>query len=118
MLAVQVQQFDRRYRFAESQAHLKARLDAWESEVQEIVKHHHDQTPLDEHRVSCAIVRLADDLANQRGIGYWPGEAPIPGLLHADLGLLELDGNAWESACKLIEEAVDRVLENFARVCG
>ena len=86
--------------------------------VQEIIKHHHDQESLRQHRVPCAIVRLADDLANQRGIGYRPGEAPIPRLLAQDWELLELDSGSWRSAYKPIEQAVDDALANFSSICG
>ena len=64
------------------------------------------------------VVRLADDLANHRGIGYEPGEGPLLRPLDMDLQILKLDSSAWRSVFEPIEQAVDKVLENFTGVCG
>jgi putative nucleotidyltransferase with HDIG domain len=63
-------------------------------EVQEVIKRHHDtgSTATDK---SVAIVRLADAVAHERGVGYLPGRAPEVLVLDGDLQALGITADAW-----------------------
>ncbi len=86
--------------------------------VQEVLVHHHDQDCPKELEVPCAILRLADALAHERGIGYRPGQAPEPDFLSGDLQILNLEPSSWESARSSAEAAMDLALESFQKILG
>jgi len=79
-------------------------------EVQQVIKAHHggDAEPADPRTVS--IVRLADAVAHDIGIGYLPDRAPDNGAEPEDLETVGLDEAAWaavrDELAAAMEEAV------------
>lgn len=68
-------------------------------EIQEIIKAHHDVVA-ESQVVSIAIVRLADAIAHERGIGFAPGRAPKSIVLPGDLATVGLSPQAWDQLRK------------------
>ncbi|MCA8976844.1 MAG: HDOD domain-containing protein [Planctomycetes bacterium] len=72
-------------------------------EIQEVIKAHHDSPTGAEapnpgaSPKSLAIVRLADAIAHERGIGYLPDRSPKSHVCQADLATLSLSEAAWTS---------------------
>jgi putative nucleotidyltransferase with HDIG domain len=79
------------------------------AEIQEVVKAHHEGSHA-AHARQIAVVRLADDLAHERGFGYLPGKAPAATFATGDLETLGLGEAAWQGVrgelVAAMEEAV------------
>ncbi len=86
--------------------------------VQEVLVHHHDQDCPKELEVPCAILRLADALAHERGIGYRPEQAPDSDFRSEDLQILKLEPSSWERARSSAEAAMDLALQSFQKLLG
>ena len=82
-------------------------------EVQEVVKTHHD-IGTGQPGKAVAIVRLAEAVAHERGIGYLPGRAPAPVVLPADLAVLALTPESWSSVRDELAATMDGALEALA----
>jgi len=76
-------------------------------EVAAVIKAHHDDTA-DQPNRSIAVVRLADAVAHERGIGYLPGRSPAANVLAADLAALSLSPEAWS----VLRAEVSTTMEN------
>ncbi len=86
------------------------------AEVQEVIKAHHDTEPGESARYS-AVVRIADALAHERGIGYLPGRAPREPVLPSDLSALGLtDPAAWGNVQNELYAAMDHATAALARL--
>lgn len=79
-------------------------------EIQQVIKAHHDgdHDPADPRSVS--IVRLADAVAHEIGVGYMPGRAPANDVDPAHLEAVGLDEASWvavrDELAAVMEEAV------------
>lgn len=84
-------------------------------EVQEVIKAHHD-AQADKPSQAVAIVRLADAVAHERGIGYLPGRAPVSPVLAVDLEVLALTPESWSSLRDELSVTMDGALAALASV--
>jgi len=84
-------------------------------EVQEVIKAHHDDKADTPNR-SFAVVRLADAVAHERGIGYLPGRSPAATVLTADLEALSLTPESWSSLRDQVSATMDEALVALANV--
>jgi len=79
------------------------------ADIQDAIKSHHEVTPTAVTR-GAAVVRLADAVAHEKGIGYLPGRSPAVPVLPQDLQVLGLDDASWsvmrDSLMVTIDEAV------------
>jgi putative nucleotidyltransferase with HDIG domain len=82
-------------------------------EVQRVIGTHHDTKP-GVAVAAVAIVRLADAVAHERGIGYLPGCAPAPVVLPQDLEVLGLTPASWSSLRDELAVTMDEVLAGLA----
>ncbi|MFN3240752.1 MAG: HDOD domain-containing protein [Planctomycetota bacterium] len=79
-------------------------------EIQQVIKAHHggDADPADPRTV--AIVRLADAVAHEIGVGYLPDRVPANDVDAADLAAVGLDEGSWvalrDELAAAMEEAV------------
>lgn len=92
------------------------------SEVQEVLKAHHDGATDGAEGSdgaagppTSACVRVADAVAHERGYGYAPGRAPAVPVLHADLELLGLTAPAqWDAVRNELVAAMEIALVGLA----
>ncbi len=79
------------------------------AEIQEAIKGHHDAAPTATTR-GAAVVRLAEAVAHEKGVGYLPGRSPVQPVLPQDLQALGLDDATWsvtrDALMVTIDEAV------------
>jgi len=79
------------------------------AEIQEAIKGHHEVAPKATTR-GAAVVRLADAVAHEKGVGYLPGRSPVQSVLPQDLQALGLDDATWsvtrDALMVTIDEAV------------
>lgn len=78
-------------------------------EIQEVVTAHHGGEGVPTN-ARIAVVRIADTLANARGIGYRAGMAPAAQTLTADLQALGLGDAAWQTMQADLTTAMDEAL--------
>ncbi|MEE9128291.1 MAG: HDOD domain-containing protein [Planctomycetota bacterium] len=88
--------------------------------LQEVVEHQHGGEGPADYRTHIAILRLAEAVAHEMGIGYLPGQGPEAIYRAADLGALGNLGAGldWEQAREGMEEAVRVALVTMAEVFG
>ncbi|MCA8966387.1 MAG: HDOD domain-containing protein [Planctomycetes bacterium] len=79
-------------------------------EIQEVLKSHHDR---DESVSSpgLAVVRLADQVAHEMGVGYLPEHAPIARVLPGDLAVLGVAEAAWGTLRDEIAATMDEAVQ-------
>lgn len=79
------------------------------AEIQDAIKAHHEGAPSTATR-GAAVVRLADAVAHEKGVGYLPGRSPAVAVLPQDLQVLGLDPASWsvtrDALMVTIDEAV------------
>jgi putative nucleotidyltransferase with HDIG domain len=89
--------------------------------LQEVVAHQsggeEPEGPAD-YRTYIAILRLAEALAHELGIGYLPGQAPEANYRAADLAALGDVGEAsrWEQARQAMREAAEVALDTMGKI--
>lgn len=76
------------------------------NDIQEAIKAHHEAPGASAPR-GAAVVRLADAIAHERGIGYLPGLAPASAPLPADLAALGLDEPTWSTLRDALAVTID-----------
>ena len=88
--------------------------------LQEVVAHQHGGEGPADYRTHIAILRLAEAVAYEMGIGYLPGQGPEAIYRAAYLGALGKlgEGLDWEQAREGMEEAVRVALATMAEVFG
>lgn len=84
-------------------------------EVQEVIKAHHDENVQTSEK-SVAVVRLADAVAHERGIGYLPQKAPAAIVQSADLAALSLQPETWATLRDEIAAAMDEAVNSLANL--
>lgn len=84
-------------------------------EVQDVIKAHHDENVQTSEK-SIAVVRLADAVAHERGIGYLPQKSP-PAIIHpADLAVLTLQPDTWAALRDELAAAMDEAVASLANL--
>lgn len=84
-------------------------------EIQEVVKAHHDESGAKSDK-SIAVVRLADAVAHERGIGYLPQRAPVSVVHAMDLAALSLSPEAWATLRDELAVAMDDAVTALANL--
>ena len=84
-------------------------------EIQEVIKAHHDANVTTSEK-SIAVVRLADAVAHERGIGYLPQKAPVSAVQAADLAVLSLTPESWSALRDEIAAAMDDAVTSLANL--
>ena len=84
-------------------------------EIQEVIKAHHDANVTTREK-SIAVVRLADAVAHERGIGYLPQKAPVSAVQPADLAALALTPESWSALRDEIAAAMDDAVSSLANL--
>jgi putative nucleotidyltransferase with HDIG domain len=84
-------------------------------EVQEVIKAHHDDG-VQTSAPSLAVVRLADAVAHERGIGYLPERAPAAVVQSADLAVLGLTPESWATLRDELAAAMDEAVSSLANL--
>jgi len=85
------------------------------SEVQEVIKAHHE-TGASGSQQSIAVVRLADAVAHERGIGYLPQRAPETKILPVDLQVLGFSHDSWLALRDELAAAMDDAVASLANL--
>jgi putative nucleotidyltransferase with HDIG domain len=86
-------------------------------EIQEVVAAHHgDESAATNARI--AIVRIADAVANERGIGYRPGLAPSAQIRTHDLQAVGVDDAAWRALRDDVVVTMDEALAALGSLCA
>jgi putative nucleotidyltransferase with HDIG domain len=85
-------------------------------EIQRTIGGHHGE-PAGVRSAPCAVVRLADALAHECGIGYLPGRAPSAPVDPADLELLAL-GDDWPGLRAELVSTMADAANGLASVSG
>lgn len=76
------------------------------NDIQEAIKAHHEAAGANPAR-GAAVIRLADAVAHERGIGYLPGKAPATPPLPTDLAALGLDLASWSTLRDALVVTID-----------
>lgn len=84
-------------------------------EVQEAVKAHHDQAAPSTPK-PIAVVRLADAIAHERGIGYLPQRAPAATVAEHDLVALGMGLDQWQAIRDEVAAAMDEAVAALANL--
>lgn len=86
-------------------------------EIQEVIKAHHDHA---EHAPpqSVAVVRLADAVAHETGIGYLPQKSPASIVLPSDLAALSLQPDQWSVLRDDLAAAMDEAVTSLSGLGG
>ncbi|MCC7063938.1 MAG: HDOD domain-containing protein [Planctomycetes bacterium] len=84
-------------------------------EIQEVIKAHHDDG-VQTSQPSVAVVRLADAIAHERGIGYLPERAPKGAVQPADLAVLGLTADSWATLRDELAAAMDEAVSSLANL--
>lgn len=79
-------------------------------EIQEILKNHHDRDD-SVCSPSLAVVRLADAVAHEIGVGYLPEMAPRSSVLAADLAVVGLTENSWSAVRDDLAVTMDEAVQ-------
>lgn len=79
------------------------------NDIQEAIKAHHDATGANATRAA-AVIRLADAVAHERGIGYLPGKAPAAPPQPTDLLALGLDEPTWSTLRDALVVTIDEAV--------
>ncbi|MGE3173138.1 MAG: HDOD domain-containing protein [Planctomycetota bacterium] len=86
------------------------------TEVQEVIKAHHDRGQDGDTRFA-AVVRLADAVAHERGVGFLPGRASTTPEDVADLAALGIaDAAVWAGLRNEVVAAMDQAVATLARL--
>lgn len=85
------------------------------TEVQEVIKAHHESGANGSQK-SIAVVRLADAVAHERGIGYLPQRAPATTILPCDLQVLGLTEDSWLALRDELAAAMDDAVTSLANL--
>jgi putative nucleotidyltransferase with HDIG domain len=85
------------------------------TEVQEVIKAHHE-TNAQASQKSIAVVRLADAVAHERGIGYLPQRAQQSCILPVDLQVLGLNQDSWLALRDELAAAMDDAVASLANL--
>ncbi len=82
-------------------------------EIQEVLKNHHDR---DESVCSpgLAVVRLADQIAHEMGVGYLPQSAPVGRVLPGDLAVLGIAEPSWTT----LRDEVAAIMDDAVQALG
>ena len=86
-------------------------------EIQDVIKAHHDE-PSDSTEKLGAIVRLADAVAHERGIGYLPGRTPDVSASAADLNVLGISASAWIDVRADLAVAMDEAIASLGNIAS
>lgn len=79
------------------------------ADIQDAIKSHHEVAPTAVTR-GAAVVRLADAVAHEKGIGYLPGRSPAVAVLPQDLQVLGLDDASWSVMRDALMVTVDEAV--------
>jgi putative nucleotidyltransferase with HDIG domain len=88
------------------------------TEMQIIVKAHHDSEEAEECQRAAALTRVADAYAHELGHGYARGHAPDPVYLDVDFDLLGLNSKLWREAKERIDFHVESALSSLNDICS
>lgn len=86
-------------------------------EIQDVIKAHHDQEAGSTDKLS-AVVRLADALAHERGIGYLPGRQPDVVVRDEDLAILGIAKAAWTDVRADLAVVMDEAVTSLGNIAG
>jgi len=80
--------------------------------LQEVIAHQHGGEGPADYRTYIAILRLAEALTHELGVGYLPGQSPDANYRKLDLSALGSvgEGAPWEAARKNMEIAAEIAL--------
>lgn len=83
--------------------------------IQEVIAHQHGGEGPADYRTYIAILRLAEALTHEMGIGYLPGQVPDANYRKADLAALGAvgEGTRWEKARKAMEVSAEIALSTM-----
>ncbi len=84
--------------------------------VQEPIKQHHGGSGPADYREQAAILRLANALAHELGMGKLPGQSQEANYRSEDLQALNLQGDAWDSTRNEMIAAVDEAMTSMAKI--
>jgi len=84
-------------------------------DIQEVIKSHHEQ-PEGPVSSSVAVVRLADAVAHELGVGYAPGRAPAAEVRPADLAALALTNETWSAVRDVVAARMDEATATLANL--
>jgi HD-like signal output (HDOD) protein len=87
------------------------------TDIQEVIKAHHDEGAGPSSR-AVAVVRLADAVAHEMGVGYLPGRAPAASILPADLTALSLGNEGWSTLRDVVAARMDEAIAALAGLGG
>ena len=85
------------------------------AEIRDVIKGHHDR-PTAPGDKGLAVVRLADAVAHERGIGYLPGKAPACEVLPVDLAALALSPESWSATRDALSATMDEAITGLANL--
>jgi putative nucleotidyltransferase with HDIG domain len=83
------------------------------AEVQEVIKQHHETCSAEDDK-RAAVVRLADAVAHELGIGYLDAAKPVANVLAADIGALGLTDQSWLT----VRDELAATMADAARTLG
>jgi putative nucleotidyltransferase with HDIG domain len=86
-------------------------------EIQEVIKSHHEHLSGPVSR-SVAVVRLADALAHEGGVGYLAGRAPVGQVLPQDLAALSLTNETWSAVRDIVAARMDEAVAALSNLGG
>lgn len=86
-------------------------------EIQEVIKGHHEHLSGPVSR-PVAVVRLADAVAHESGVGYLPGRAPGADVLPEDLAALSLTKETWSAVRDAVAVRMDEAVAALANLGG
>jgi len=86
--------------------------------LQEVIAHQHGGEGPADYRTHTAILRLAEAITHELGVGYLPGQVPEANYRKRDLAALGPvgEGSRWEEARKAMETAVDVALATMGQL--
>ncbi len=86
--------------------------------VQDVLRHHHGTASSEESRAAVAVVRIADAVAHELGVGFQSGLARTAPVSEADLAAAGLDSATWTELRATLDETVQTALTEFDGICG
>jgi putative nucleotidyltransferase with HDIG domain len=87
------------------------------AEIQQVIRAHHSPADPSTSRM-VAIVRLADAVAHEHGVGYQPGRAPAATLQAADFAAVGTPPEAWGPLRDEIVVAMDEAVAALGSLSG
>ncbi len=84
-------------------------------DIQEVLKNHHDREA-STRSGALAVVRLADAVAHELGVGYLPQCAPATPVLACDLAALGIADKAWTTVRDQLAATMDDAVQSLGTI--